>query len=228
MPRDAVRIGVVDSGFSELQSVPLSAAFIVRNNQLWLEESQVDRLGHGSQIVEIINTLAPDSEVISAQVFIDRFTTSAIQVGAAIDWLVAQGAQVINLSLGLRSDSESLRNACERAITRGVILCASSPARGEPVFPSAYPGVFRMTGDARCDRHEISYLNSRFADFGACVRPISDAIGSSGASVGCAHLTAHVAACLQNTRRLGIDDVRQWLVREACHHGPEHRGLVHE
>ena len=228
MPPEAVRVGVVDSGFSEHQKVALSAAFILRNHQLWLEESQPDQLGHGSQIIEIINMLAPDSEVISAQVFGDRYTTSAPQVGAAIDWLVDQGAQVINLSLGLRSDSESLRKSCERAITRGTILCASSPARGDPVFPSAYPGIFRMTGDARCGRHEISYLSSRFADFGACVRPISEAIGPSGASVGCAHLTAHVALYMQNAEKTGFSDVQEWLAQEARYHGPERRGVVHE
>ena len=85
-----------------------------------------------------------------------------------------------------------------------------------------------MTGDARCGRHEISCLNSRFADFGACVRPISEAIGSSGDSVGCAHLTAHVALYMQNAEKTGFSDVQEWLAQEARYHGPERRGVVHE
>ena len=134
MPVEPVRIGIVDSGFTASQQVVKGAAFTLRDDRLWLEDSQPDQLGHGSRIIEIMEALSPECEIISAQVFQDRFTTTAAQVGAAIDWLVDQHVQVINLSLGLRQDRSSLRDACQRAIKRGVILCAASPARGEPVL----------------------------------------------------------------------------------------------
>lgn len=227
MPYKPTRIGVVDSGFSERQNVVSSASFVLHDHQLWLEDCQPDRLDHGTSVIEVIEAVAPGSEIVSAQVFQDRYTTSAVQVAAAIDWLIAEGVQVINLSLGLRNDSDALREACTKAMAQGATLCAASPARGEPVYPSAYPGVFRMTGDARCERREISHLNSRFADFGACVRPMDGALGSSGASIGCAHLTAHVAGYLKGYQKAGFDDVRDWLTTRARYHGPEQKGRVH-
>ncbi len=223
MSAEAIRIGVVDSGFSPAQSVKDSAAFVLADNQLWLAEAEPDQLGHGSRIIDIIQHLAPEAEVLSAQVFHDRFTTTAAQVAAAIDWLVEQGAQVINLSLGLRQDRDSLREACQRALKQGVILCAASPARGEPVYPSGYPGVFRMTGDARCERDQISYLETEFADFGACVRPLDDSPGQSGASLGCAHLSGHLARYLQQAHQPGLSDARQWLIAASRYQGPERR-----
>lgn len=223
MPAETIRIGVVDSGFSPAQPVKDSAAFVLADNKLWLADAEPDRLGHGTRIIDIIRYLAPNAEILSAQVFHDRFTTTAAQVAAAIDWLVEQGAQVINLSLGLRQDRESLREACGRALKRGVILCAASPARGEAVFPSAYPGVFRMTGDARCERAQISHLETEFADFGACVRPLDDRPGQSGSSLGCAHLSGHLARYLQQAHAPSLSGARQWLIQQSCYLGPERR-----
>ena len=227
MLSDRIRMGVVDSGCSVHQGVAQSAAFVLHKNQLWLDESQPDQLAHGSKIIEVIKALAPAAEIVSAQVFQARYTTSAAQVAAAIDWLTDQDVRVVNLSLGLRNDSPALREACRRATSKGVILCAASPARGEPVFPAAYPGVFRMTGDARCERKEISCLYSRFADFGACVRPLDDSIGSSGASLGCAHLAAHVAGYLHSSGPASSSQVRTWLEAQARYHGPEQRTTAH-
>lgn len=228
MPVEPVRIGIVDSGFTASRQVVKDAAFTLRDDRLWLEDCQPDQLGHGSRIIEIMEALAPECEIISAQVFRDRFTTTAAQVGAAIDWLVDQKVQVINLSLGLRQDRSSLRDACQRAIKHDVILCAASPARGEPVFPASYPGVFRMTGDARCARDEISHLNTRFADFGACVKPMDMVVGLSGASLGCAHLTAHLANFLQTTDRANPDSARTWLHERARYHGPEQKRYAND
>ncbi|MBV0933623.1 subtilisin-like serine protease QhpE [Marinobacterium weihaiense] len=224
MSVEPVRIGVVDSGHAPNQPVVESAAFVLAEQQLWLAEAEPDALGHGSRIIEIIHQLAPEAEIVSAQVFQDRLTTTSAQVAAAIDWLLEQGVQIINLSLGLRQDRDSLRDACARALKRGVILCASSPARGEPVYPAAYPGVFRMTGDARCGRDQLSYLETEFADFGACVRPLDDSRGHSGASLGCAHLSAHLVRYLSETARPSLSGAREWLINRAAYQGPERRG----
>lgn len=222
-----VRIGVVDSGCDATQQVADSAAFILRDNQLWLEPALPDRLGHGSRVIEVIQALAPEAQILSAQVFQERLSTSSAQVAAAIDWLVEQGVQIINLSLGLRQDRESLREACTRALKKGVILCASSPARGEPVYPAHYPGVFRMTGDARCARHETSYLETPYADFGGCVRPLDDSLGHSGASLGCAHLTAQLSAYLEQHPAPTLSAARDWLITRAAYIGPEQRRGEH-
>jgi ATP-binding cassette subfamily B protein len=136
---------------------------------------------------EVIAEQAPTAAFLMAQVFTDRWATSAAQMAAAIDWLVEQQAQVINLSLGLRQDRSVLRLACERATRERIVVCAASPARGDPT----YPGVLRMTGDARCQAYQFSCLGTRHADFAGCVH--APGAGIAGASVGCAHMTGHLA-----------------------------------
>lgn len=229
-----VRVGIVDSGCgaAQMEQVEASAGFVIEQQQLWQSEAQADQLGHGSMVLDIIQALAPASSILVAQVFRERLSTSAHQVAAAIDWLVEQQVAVINLSLGLRQDRPVLHAACRRALTAGVLLCASSPARGEPVFPAAYPGVLRMTGDARCGRGEISYLATEFADFGGHVRPMNDSIGASGASMGCAHLCGHLARYLgelppSNTElpraHARLLAARDWLIGQSSFQGPEQR-----
>jgi len=150
-----------------------------------------DPLAHGPALADVMLADAR-TELVVARVFLAGLATSAAQLAAALDWAVEQGAALANVSAGLREDREVLRAAIARTHARGVLVVAASPARGGIVFPAAYPGVVRATGDARCALDEWSWLASAQADFGAHVRagPVR------GASAGCAHVSAQLAALL--------------------------------
>lgn len=147
-----------------------------------------DRLGHGTDVARLILAAAPQAALIDAQVFADGRPVSAAAVAAAIDWAVGQGAELINLSLGLREDHWALRHACAAASAAGVLLVASSPARGGAVYPAAYPGVLAVTGDARCADGEWSLLDGpgaargdvAGAQVGACPDGLPSLCGVSG------------------------------------------------
>jgi subtilisin family serine protease len=222
--RRGVRIGIVDSGIagSVPARVAADASFALNDGELVRAGAEPDRLGHGTAVAEIVAHFVPHAALYVAQVFTDRFSTTPVQVAAAIDWLVGQGAQVVNLSLGLPADRAVLAEACARAVEAGVVLCASSPARGAPVFPASYPGVLRMTGDARCAREEISWLNTAQADFGAHVMPPQGEV-RSGASIGCAHLTGHVGRYFAEGGAADREALCEWLIARASYRGPERR-----
>jgi hypothetical protein len=155
--------------------------------------------------------------LIDAQVFAERQRTTPDAVAAGLDWLRAEGAKVVNMSLGLRHDRAALRDAVARAVAAGVVLVAAAPARGSTVYPGGYPGVIRVSGDARCAPGEISALGGVPADYGACPH---DAAGRhGGASFATAHLTGllvrHLDAIDRNPRAL--------LDRLARFHGRERR-----
>ncbi|MCL9802642.1 S8 family serine peptidase [Pseudomonas sp. AKS31] len=218
-----LRIGVVDSGHSAAQRVQVIAGqrFSLLEDGLAQSDVRDDPLGHGSAVIEAISRRAPAAQICLAQVFDQRGVTSALQIATAIDWLVTQGVRLINLSLGLRQDRSLLREACAAAVARGVLLCASSPAQGSPVFPASYPQVLRVTGDARCTQEQWSWLDSAQADFAACVYGTYP--GQSGASLGCAALSGHIAGFLLEHPGASNADVIEWLKRSARYRGPERR-----
>lgn len=215
---EPVRVGVVDSGWPPaLQDRVLAARSFVAGG-----DAQ-DRLGHGTRTLQAIDALAPDARFVVAQVFGDALRTDMGTVARAVDWLVGEGAALINLSLGVRRDYPALRAACERAVASGCLLVASTPARGEPVFPAAYPGAIRAMGDARCAPGQHSALLLPHADFGACVLPPDGDRAHAGASLGCAHLSGRVAALLAGGVAQDRAAVWQALVDSAAFHGPERR-----
>ncbi|KWH30896.1 peptidase S8 and S53 subtilisin kexin sedolisin [Burkholderia cepacia] len=194
----AIRVGVVDSGYP-----PSLSARIAEARRFAFDDAAVlqayavepDRIGHGSAICEAIAAAASDVRLCIAQVFEARGVTSAAQIAQAIRWLLTQRVRMINLSLGVRADRDTLRDACAQAVAQRVTVFASSPAQGAPVFPASYPGVVRVTGDARCAPRQWSWLDSPQADFGAavsCGAPHAPA----GASIACATLSGYAAAWL--------------------------------
>ena len=218
-----LRIGLVDSGHAPAQGAQVDAGrrFYLLEQGFAADALIDDPLGHGTAVFEAIHHRAPAAHFYVAQVFDRRGITSALQIAAAIDWLVAQQVRVINLSLGLRQDRSLLREACAAATARGVLLCASSPAQGEGVYPANYPEVVRVTGDARCDAQQWTWLDSPQADFAACVRGAY--AGQSGASLGCATLTGHIARFLGTRRDASNGEIIQWLQDNAHYRGRERR-----
>ncbi len=224
----AIRVGVVDSGVpptlrSRISPVQASSAFVIEQDQLWQSDDGDDRLGHGSRVIDILNYLAPQAALFSARVFGREGRTTALQVAAAVDWLVSQRVDIINLSLGLKTDRPVLRQACERALEHGILLCAASPAQGDAVFPAAIPGVIRATGDARCGHEDLVWLDSAQADVAGCVLPMSEQRGLSGASMGCAHVSGHLARLKRQGVGIQPSSVRDVLGAEARWHGREYK-----
>lgn len=221
----SLKIGVVDSGFRPDQSdwIVDSAYFYLEEGALWMADPEPDSIDHGARIIDIIHHHYPQAEFFSAQVFDKRGITSPAQVAAAVNWLVEQKVEMINMSLGLRQDREVLSSAIAAAIEKGIIICASSPARGEPVYPSAYPGVLRMTGDARCSMQEISCLETEFADFGGHVMGMDQEQARAGSSLGSAHMAGHVARVMAEQGRMDVIKLGNKLKQLASYFGPERR-----
>lgn len=220
-----LRVGVIDSGHG-----PQQASLIQAARRFWLEGEQLregiveeDLLGHGSAVIATLLEQSGPLQLCVAQVFAGRWSTSPLQVAAAIHWLIEQRVALINLSLGLRQDRPLLREACGAACDAGILLCASSPAQGEAVFPASYPGVLRITGDARCTAGQWSWLDSAQADFGA---PVQAASGLTGASLGCAVLSGQVAGFLRTHPGAGRERVLDYLRQGAAFVGPERRWLA--
>jgi hypothetical protein len=191
------RIGLIDSCGGGLESIdgagagtPVAvadaAAFVDRDGRVECRETVADPTGHGTRIAALLMSGRP-VELLLGQVFTDAAPTSGAAVATAIAWAVERRAGLIHLSLGLAGDRAVLRVAVQRAIGAGCIIVAATPARGAPVYPAAYAGVIRATGDARCAPHELSHLGPWF--FGSCPR-LEVADGTrGGASIGAAWVT---------------------------------------
>jgi subtilisin family serine protease len=217
-----IRVGIADSGVDgpARKSVIARADFGFSGKPGTLQDAPRDRAGHGSAIAAVIAGIE-GVELLDARIFDAELRTSAAQAAAAIDWLVTQGARILNLSFGLREDRALLREACARAIDAGVLLVASSPARGASVFPASYPGVLRATGDARCAPGETSWLGTQQADAGAAVRTPCGKV--AGASAGCAHVSAALTRLMLQQPSAGREELLDAFRRGAHYHGAERR-----
>lgn len=218
-------VGLVDSGLDAIGAAraELACRFTAdAGGAVVARPVAVDRHGHGSALAMVIAGHAPDARLANAQVFDDRAATNAASVAAALDWLRRHGVRLVNLSLGLSDDRAVLRGAVAEALAAGLLLVAASPARGAPVYPAAYPGVLRVSGDARCAPDELSWLGSAQADIGAC--PSSDGATPrpgtpAGASVAAAHVTGLLAAHFSGDPAAAA----AWLRDRARWLGPERR-----
>jgi hypothetical protein len=230
------RVGLIDSCGGALEGLDAAAledaswvvdaaAFVVHDGRVECRETVADPTGHGSRIAELLISGRP-VELLLGQVFTTLGPTSGAAVAAAIDWAVERRAGLVHLSLGLAGDRAVLGLAVQRAIDAGCILVASMPARGAPVYPAAYPGVVRATGDARCAPHELSALRPWF--FGGCprleiarrmVNGHAEGGASGGASIGAAWVTH---AILQEPP-LAAPAAVEALTARAKYRGPERR-----
>lgn len=81
-----------------------------------------------------------------------RGTTAAIAAG--IVWAVAQGADVINLSLGGTGTTRALADAVAHAASAGVVIVAAAGNNGNKTafYPAAYPQVISVAATTPSDR----------------------------------------------------------------------------
>jgi len=187
-----------------------------------------DPSGHGSRIARLFTGSTAAFELLLGQVFLDNAPTTGAVIAAAIDWAVGGRADLIHMSLGLEADRAVLAASVRRAIDSRCIVVASTPARGKVVYPAAYAGVIRATGDARCAPGELSCLGPLM--FGGCPRFAQNVPADSGAGVAVGGASAGAAWVTRNIlsapKQGTAGAVAAALTAAARYLGPERRGAV--
>ncbi|MCX7001800.1 MAG: S8 family serine peptidase [bacterium] len=112
-----------------------------------------DSHGHGTACAGIIagtgtandgvQGIAPQAYLLPVKVMDDQGRGNSFAVVEGIVYAVERGAQVINLSIGTRTDAQIVREAIAYATKRGVLIVAASGNDGmeQVLMPSAYPEV---------------------------------------------------------------------------------------
>lgn len=114
----------------------------------WIDDDDDGRVdegyGHGTVVAGLVLLTAPDAFVLPVRVLDDDGRGTAASVAAGIHYAVHQGADVINLSLGMRVYSEILADAVRFARSQGVVVVAATGNDGRRAlvdFPASEPGV---------------------------------------------------------------------------------------
>ena len=142
-------------------------------------------------------------------------------LAAAIRSCIANDIRVINMSLGTHQTSEidTLRQACEVAAGRNIILIAAGS--DERVFPASFSCVFGASGDERCDWNDYAYTENSEVEFRAHAwpRPLPGSpqrYNLRGQSMAAAHVSALVARIVEAYPRSDFNAVRDALIRECA------------
>jgi subtilisin family serine protease len=98
--------------------------------------------GHGTHVAGIVLLTAPEAQLIVGRVLDSDGVGDIVTVAAGIRWAVAEGANVINLSLGTLEVSSAIAQAIGQAEDRGVIVVTSAGTWGAE-FPHEYPASDR-------------------------------------------------------------------------------------
>lgn len=181
---DGVTVAVLDTG-ADLAHPGLIDHLIpgrdmVADDALPQDEGTGLGWGHGTHISGVIARMAPNAKILPVRVLDSQGRGNTFILAYAIDWAVAQGADVINLSLGTPFDSQLLRESVAQAQAKGVVIVAAAGNAGDSVlsYPAAYPGVVAVTAVDGAD------LKPDFATYGDWVDVAAPGVGITSTVIG--------------------------------------------
>ena len=152
-----VRIGVIDSGVHathpHVGGVAGGVAIAPDGRE---DEDYTDRLGHGTAVAAAIREKAPEAELFAVKIFHQALASPIAPLVRAIDWCLAGGMHLINLSLGTDNPAHEpvLLAALDRVRVAGAILVAAHKDGGVRWLPGSLPGALPVALDWDCPRGE--------------------------------------------------------------------------
>ncbi len=227
-PTSRIRVAIIDSGIASghphIGIVRHGVSLVGDDRSAWQ-----DRLGHGTAVAAAIHDLAPDVELLAVRVFEDTLATTARLLCEGIEWAAANGAQLVNLSVG--TTNEAHRLAFERAIAsareQGTRVVSAAFDRTVRLLPGTLDGVVGVIADDGCPRGEVRLVAGTCGRvLAASPRPrpipgVPPERNLSGVSFAVANVTGVLARRLQLDAG-GMDD---WLPSRTRPSDPRPEGI---
>ena len=192
MPKE-IFVALIDSGctFETHEKIAIK----VENNKILTTTQNEIKYKHGDVIGKIISS-NENIKIYDIQVFDENLRTTPSHIIGALTYLLDKKVDVINMSLGLKTNYKEIEDLCKKLSSNGVTIISSFPRSGADfVFPASYDEVISVTSDGKCQENEISCIDVKKSLFGA--NPFSNVEGVGGSSVAVARFTKYFSECLQ-------------------------------
>jgi subtilisin family serine protease len=223
-----LRIGMIDAAVDV--SHPALAGQHIEYRSFHNPDRQPSEAVHGTAIAAMLighpshqgwGGILPGAELKAANVFEyneeGRLVGNAVAMLKAFDWMVAEGVQVVNLSMA-GQDNEALRYVIDYARKHGLVSVAAAGnwGRAEPTYPAAYDGVIAVTAFGPGGGIYKQANRGPFIDFAAPGVEMWTAVPhggrvQSGTSFAVPYVTAQVAVEIAHGTARDADEIRRVL-----------------
>lgn len=163
-----VKVAVIDTGISkdhtDLKNNIKGGVNTINSRKGWNDDS-----GHGSHVAGIIAAVnnsmgvvgvAPEADLYAVKVLGANGSGFLSDVIEGLQLAVANGMQVVNMSLGTNSEVQSMHDAVTAAYNAGITLIAAAGNSGGAVsYPAAYPEVIAVS--ATDSNNNLASFSSR-------------------------------------------------------------------
>ncbi|MEW6034915.1 MAG: S8 family serine peptidase [Chloroflexota bacterium] len=166
-----VKVAVLDTGI-DLDHPDLTANIGGGTNIIVPSSSPDDDNGHGTHVAGTIAAadnrlgvigVAPQASLYAVKVLDSDGRGYVSDIIAGLEWCIANGMQVVNMSFGGSTDVPSFHAAITSAHNEGIVLVAaagnSGPANNTVMYPAKYPEVVAVSATTATNR--ITSFSSR-------------------------------------------------------------------
>lgn len=103
--------------------------------------------GHGTHVAGLIHLVAPEAEILPLRVLDSDGQGNEFVIAVAVQYAAANGADVINLSLGTSAQSELMEDVIDGVVDAGIIVVAAAGNLNinSEQYPAAYEDVLAVT-----------------------------------------------------------------------------------
>jgi subtilisin family serine protease len=223
-----VTVAVIDSGVSPIPELGRSTDTAQSRSFVPGESLDQDDV-HGTEMAVIVHTAAPHARLLILKALDDQEGGSQANLAAAIDYAVAHGARVINLSAAGAEKSDVVSAAIANASRHDVlvVVAAGNDGLNGDVYPS-YPANYRwptLVAVAAADGHGNLDANSNWGRQSvalgapgvdvATFDPTGTLVHVSGSSPAAAAVSGTAASALSQRPNLTAPQLRSALIATA-------------
>ena len=111
------------------------------------DNTPIDTSGHGTEVAGIIAAdgqlkgIAPKSKILAYRVSDDGNSVSSDLIIKAIEQAIVDGADIINISLGINRTNHKIDNAVNKAIDQGILVVTAAGNNGPELGTIGSPGL---------------------------------------------------------------------------------------
>lgn len=215
-----VKVAVLDSGVA-FEHPDFERRLQPGYNALDPSRPPLDDFGHGTPVTGVIfaqdngfgvTGVAPDVQLFPVKV-LDRYGEGDIDaVVRGLDWCIANGIHIVNMSFAVPEPDDRLHAAIRRAYDAGIVLVAAAENTfgGAPGYPASYEEVISVTA---VDADKKPYRGAPkgkidFAARGVDILSTSTDGGYerySGTSIAAPRVTGWIARILQKPEAFDVE-----------------------